>query len=362
MSRSDAAGARANRWLLLIHQIPPKPDYLRVKIGRRLQRVGSVPVKNSVYVLPDSEGAFEDFQWIRSEIVAGGGDASICRADFIDGLSDAQVRQLFRTARDADYAEVDAAAKELLQSARSRSAPRGRGRRPTPPEVSSRIADELAKLRKRLAAIEAADFFAAPAGPGARAAVAHAGASLEPPPTAGALRGHPRAEDRAEYRGRTWVTRENVFVDRMASAWLIRRFIDADARFRFVPGDTYRPARGKRELRFDMFDGEFTHEGDRCTFETLVARFALDDPALGAIAEIVHDIDLKDGKFERIEAPGIERILAGIARAYADDAARVERAGQIFDELYAHEAEAAPPVKPRTSASRKVPSRKRRSR
>jgi hypothetical protein len=240
-----------------------------VKIGRRLQRVGSVPVKNSVYV-PDSEGAFEDFQWIRSEIVAGGGDASICRADFIDGLSDAQVRQLFRAARDADYAEVDAAAKALLHSARSRSVPRRRGKRATAPEASSRVADELAKLRKRLVAVEAVDFFAAPAGPGARAAVARVGVSLESPTTAARQREHPPVEERAEYNGRTWVTRENVFVDRMASAWLIQRFIDADARFRYVPGDNYRPARGKRELRFDMFDGEFTHEGDRCTFETLV--------------------------------------------------------------------------------------------
>ncbi len=363
MSRSAAESAPANRWLLLIHQIPPKPDYLRVKIGRRLQRVGSVPVKNSVYVLPDSESAFEDFQWIRSEIVAGGGDASICRADFIDGLSDAQVRQLFRAARDADYAEVDAAAKEMLLSARARPAPRRRGGRTTAPEASPRLAEELAKLRKRLAAVEAVDFFDAPAGPRARAAVARVGVSLEPPPTADTRSQHSRAEDRAEYKGRTWVTRENVFVDRMASAWLIQRFIDPDARFRFVPGDNYHPASGARELRFDMFDGEFTHEGDRCTFETLVARFALDDPALGAISEIVHDIDLKDGKFERIEAPGIERILAGIAKAHAVDAARVERAREIFDELYAlHEAEAAPPAKPRASTARKAASRKRRSR
>jgi hypothetical protein len=363
MSRSNAPAAPANRWLLLIHQIPPKPDYLRVKIGRRLQRVGAVPVKNSVYVLPDSEGAFEDFQWIRSEIVAGGGDASICRAAFIDGLSDAQVRQLFRAARDADYAEVDAAAKELLQSTRSRSVRPRRGTRTTPPDTPSRAADELAKLKKRLAAIEAVDFFAAPAGPSAQAAVARARASLEPPPAAGTPREHPRAADRAAYKGCTWVTRENVFVDRMASAWLIQRFIDNEARFRFVPGDNHRPARGARELRFDMFEGEFTHEGDRCTFETLMARFALDDPALGAIAEIVHDIDLKDGKFERIEAPGIERILAGIVRAHADDATRVERARQIFDELYAlHETEAAPQAKARSSIAKKTASRTRRAR
>ena len=314
----------APQWLLLIHQIPPKPDYLRVKIGRRLQRIGAVPVKNSVYVLPDSDQSFEDFQWTRIEIIDGGGDASICRAEFIDGLTSDQIRHMFRAARNTDYAAIAASARELWATARSsgRSAPRNR----TP------AADDVAKLRRRLASVTAIDFFDAPERATAVEALELLEAELQPERTA------PRAKraahaNRDEYHGRTWVTREGVFVDRMASAWLIRRFIDSDARFRFVGEEDYRPARA--ELRFDMFEGEFTHEGDRCTFEVLADRFVPDDAGLRTLGEVVHDIDLKDGKFGREDAAGIERVLTAIVRASDDDSVRVERAGQLFDDLYA---------------------------
>src|SRR6267378_8706615 len=100
------AQEREMRWLLLIHQIPPKPDYFRVKIWRRLQRIGAVAIKNSVYVLPKSDQTLEDFQWIVREIVEGGGDASLCEAGFVEGLSDGQIEALFRAARDADYAAI----------------------------------------------------------------------------------------------------------------------------------------------------------------------------------------------------------------------------------------------------------------
>jgi hypothetical protein len=312
------------RWLLLIHQIPPKPDYLRVKIGRRLQRVGAVPVKNSVYVLPDADQSFEDFQWIRTEIIDGGGDASICRAEFVDGLTADEIRQLFRSARDDDFAAIAASARELWSSARSASRSASRPR--------SRPDEDLARLRRRFAAVAAIDFFEAPERAAAREALDILEAELEPERSARTSTLAARAS-RADYRGRTWVTRQNVYVDRMASAWLIRRFIDPDARFAFVREEGYRPARG--EVRFDMYEGEFTHEGDQCTFEVLVARFMPNDPALRSIAEVVHDIDLKDGKFGREEAPGIERVVAGIAGAYADDAARIERGRQLFDELHA---------------------------
>jgi hypothetical protein len=140
--------------------------------------------------------------------------------------------------------------------------------------------------------------------------------------------------DRGKYRARTWVTRKAVFVDRIASAWLIRRFIDPDARFRFVDPESYRPM--PSELRFDMFEGEFTHEGDRCTFETLLYRFGLEnDPALIAIAEVVHDIDLKDAKYERPDTPGIETLLTGIARNTPNDEERIEHGGALFAALYA---------------------------
>ena len=138
---------------------------------------------------------------------------------------------------------------------------------------------------------------------------------------------------REEYGGRTWVTRAGIKVDRMASAWLIRKFIDPQARFKFVPAKGYEPQGG--EVRFDMFEAEFTHEGDLCTFEVLLERFGLAEPALGSIAEIVHDVDVKDAKYGREEAPGVGQVVAGIAAAHADDEARLERGAALFDDLYA---------------------------
>jgi hypothetical protein len=322
--RNGPDDARAP-WLLLIHQIPPKPDYLRVKIGRRLQRIGAVPVKNSVYVLPDRPASLEDFQWIRAEIVDGGGDAWICRAAFVDGLTDGSIEHLFRDARDADYAEIAEAARELRSSL-------GRRDRESARQTSPRPEDDLARLRKRFTAIVSIDFFGAAGRTVAEEGLRAVTEALRQPDTGLAETAAPDVE-RAAYRGRTWVTRRGVFVDRMASAWLIRRFIDRDARFRFVAEAAHRPA--PRELRFDMFEGEFTHEGDRCTFETLLERFRLDDPALRAIAEIVHDIDLKDEKFGREDATGIAQVFAGITAATADDLARLERGAQVLDELHA---------------------------
>ena len=143
-SRSDAP-APSGRWLLLIHQLPPKPDYFRVKIWRRLQRIGAVPIKNSVYVLPYTDQASEDFQWLRREIVAGGGEASVCQAAFVDGLSDPQIETLFRAQRDAEYAELARAADEVA---------RGGG---SGPEGTA----EVARLERRLAEIVALDHFGA---------------------------------------------------------------------------------------------------------------------------------------------------------------------------------------------------------
>ena len=303
----DSSSPAATPWLLMIHQIPPKPDYFRVKIGRRLQRVGAVAVKSSVYALPDGDQTLEDFQWIRKEIVDGGGDATICRASLVDGLTDDQLRDAFREARNAEYAGIAAAAGELPQ--------------------------EVSRLRKRFASVSAIDYFSAPGRAEAHAAIERAEAAAASPESAvPALAAVGARNEPATYRGRTWVTRKGIFVDRMASAWLIRRFIDPDARFRFVDPDSHRATPG--ELRFDMFEGEFTHAGDRCTFETLLDRFSLDDPALRVIAELVHDIDLRDDKFAREEAAGLEVALTGIARGATDDEDRVERAGALFEALY----------------------------
>ena len=337
MTRTPAAAMGA--WVLLIHQIPPKPDYLRVKIGRRLQRVGAVAVKNSVYVLPHADQAVEDFQWIRREIVDGGGDASVCRAAFIDGLTDDELRDVFRAARDADYAEIASAARALESSARARNRD----------AASRRGEDDLVRLRRRFAAVAAIDFFDA----SGRAEAATALDTVERQRQPSAVRqvtGSARA-DRTNYRARTWTTRKGVFVDRIASAWLIRRFIDPDARFRFVSPESYRAT--PNEVRFDMFDGEFTHEGDRCTFETLLQRFGLEaDPALAAIAEVVHDIDVKDAKYERPDTPGVERLLLGVARSTPNDVDRVERGEALFAALYASLSDTASPIADDSATSR----------
>jgi len=321
---SDTA---SGRWLLLFHHIPPKPDYFRVKVWRRLQRIGAVPVKNTVWVLPYSDQAVEDFRWLLQEIADGGGEGSVCRGDFVDGLGDRDVAALFRQARGADYAGVVRDAKSLARA-------------PAPGEV--------ARLDRRLGEVAAIDYFRAPGRSAAEQAVGRLAARARGRERPSARAPGQPGEGRGRLRGRTWVTRRGVFVDRIASAWLIKRFIDPAARFKFVAPEGYVPRRGER--RFDMFEAEYTHEADRCTFETLVRRFRLRDPALRAIGEIVHDIDCKDAAFGRAETAGVEQLLAGIARQSAADATRLRRGADVFDKWYQSFAAA-----PRRSRLRRQP-------
>jgi hypothetical protein len=321
-ARTDASAG--SRWLLLIHQLPAKPAYFRVKVWRRLQSLGAVAVKNAVYALPCNEQTQEDFEWLLREITEGGGEAVLCEARLIEGLSDQEVRALFNRARDEDY---DAIAKE------ARSIGAELGDEP-PPEKRAEATGQLARLKSRLAQVVGIDFFGADRRPPAEGLLAELEERVAEPATAEP----PEAASREiqalqNLRGRTWVTRQGVFVDRIASAWLIRRFIDPEARFKFVPAKGYQPAPG--ELRFDMFEAEFTHQGDRCTFEVLLEQAGLDDPALRAIAEIVHDIDLKDAKFGRDEAAGIASLIAGMARAHPKDEERLAQGVVLFENLYA---------------------------
>jgi hypothetical protein len=310
------------RWMLLIHQIPPSPAYLRVKIGRHLARIGAVAIKNSVYVLPRNDETQEDLQWVLREVVKGGGDASIVEARFIDGLSDEQVTGLFQAARETDY-------RELAEQARGVAAALPK-RGPVTENRRAELAGQLGRVRQRATEVAAIDFFGAPGREVVEGLLSGLVVRMR---TVEGAESAKASLERAQHRGRTWVTRTGIKVDRMASAWLIRKFIDPDARFKFVPAKGYRPEEG--ELRFDMFEAEFTHEGDLCTFEVLAQRFGLADPALRAITEIVHDIDVKDAKYGREEAPGIAQLVAGIAAAHASDEARLERGAALFDDLYA---------------------------
>ena len=321
---SRAQKAPAPRWLLLIHSIPPHPAYFRAKVGKRLARVGSVAIKNSVYVLPAREATREDFQWIAREIVQEGGEATVCDATFVEGLQNDHVEALFRAAREADYVQLG----EEARAARGDLGRRARKK----DERAAEAQAELARLKKRLAEILAIDFFGAPGREAAEATIRTIEHRLEEQPAPAPDEPKPAIGD---YRGRTWVTRRNVHVDRIASAWLVLRFIDPKAKLAFVPGQGYRAKEG--EVTFDMFEGTFTHVGDRCTFEVLVDVFGLKDPGLRAIAEIVHDIDVKDGKFDRPEAPGFASLVAAIALTRRDDEARIAFGGEILDavlELY----------------------------
>jgi hypothetical protein len=313
--------AREPGWLLLIHQIPPKPNYFRVKIWRRLQKLGAMAIKNSVYALPAGEQAQEDLNWILREIVEGGGDASLVEARLVEGLNDEQVREMFRAARDADYQAV---ADEVRQAARG--LPR---KGEMSEEKRAELSAAVARLHKRLGEIAAIDFFHARS----REAVDGLLRELEQKVAARAPAG-PKADALLPQRprGATWVTRTGIHVDRMASAWLIRRFIDPQAKFSFVAAREHRHQPG--ELRFDMFDGEFTHQGELCSFEVLMARFEIADPALRAIAEIVHDIDLKDDKYGRPDNAGFEHLVNGIALAHPEDEVRLQRASAVLDDLY----------------------------
>jgi hypothetical protein len=238
------------RWLLFIHQLPPKPDYLRVKIRRRLRRIGAVAIKQTVYALPNTDDALEDLQWLRREIEAEGGSAVIADAELIGGLTDEELDAMLRQERFTSEAEPSATSIDRVKP------------------------------------------------------------------------------------GRTWVTRVGVHVDRIASAWLIRRFIDPGARFKFVPARGYELRSG--ELRFDMYDAEYTHDGDDCTFQTLVRRFGLRDVGLTAIGEIVHDIDCKDDRHGRAETAGFAALVRGIVAGQESDPARLERGAAALDDLYAY--------------------------
>lgn len=314
------------KWLLLIHQIPVKPAYFRVKIWRRLQSLGAVAIKNSVYVIPKSEETLEDFQWVLREIVQGGGDASICTANFIEGLTDEQVEAMFQAARDEDYAQIADAAKSLLD---------------TVPVSATAVTDEdragletdISRLKKKLQSVFVLDFFGASGRETAETLMGQLEVRLkEFRDRAETDREFLETPDLADLRGRTWVTRKGVFVDRIACAWLISRFIDPEAQFKFVSAKGYRPRTG--ELRFDMFEGEFTHKGDLCTFEVLVTKFFSADQALREIGKIIHDLDLKDSKFQKPETPGIRVVMEGLALANTSDEARLDRGKAMFDDLY----------------------------
>ena len=313
---SAATSSAVHRWLLFVHQLPATPSNLRVRTWRRLQQLGALSLRQALYVLPDTPSAREDFEWLKTEIEAAGGQASIFAADAVDSWSNDALVEEFRRSREALYAAVARDAEQVLKRL---------GRR-TKAVISRRT---FQQLTERLAAIEQIDFFGS-AGRDRAVALLGQLESLGRSPrriaTSGAT---PSLRDR--YHDRLWVTRPRPGVDRIGSAWLIRRFLDPNARFAFVADRDAAPADA---VPFDMFGVEFTHRGDFCTFETLCDGFELHDPALPSIAAIVHDLDLKDRRFDAPDAPTIGLLIEGLRLAHTDDDALLNAGIPLFEALY----------------------------
>jgi hypothetical protein len=320
----------AQEWILLVHQLPQKPSKLRVRTWRKLQTLGAVPIKNSVYLLPYNEKTNEDFQWLRQEIESSGGEANLFRAGSVEGATDREIIDLFRKERDEDYTKLIAEFEALGGGAREQA----KGGSLTVGKLAQ-YQNELGKLRQELDGVVATDFFHARQGKKAREAFEKCRGELQATESknrkASAKKADAATLKFADYQNRQWATRKDPHIDRLASGWLIRRFIDKRPRFRFI-SEGERPV---NTLTFDMTEGDFTHRRDDCTFETLIKCFGLDaDRALRQIAEIVHDIDLKDDKFNRPEASGVNGVTMGLAIVYPDDGERLKQAFPVFDALY----------------------------
>jgi hypothetical protein len=310
------AGNMNQTLLLLLVGVPPSPSSLRVRVWRRLRSLGAVPLKRSAYLLPDTPERYEDFQWLAQEVQREGGDATLVRVHQIENMTEADVVAIFHEPRNQDYRQLAARYRKVLQSLDKK--------RP-----SARVQEELARLAKDHQRIRDVDFFGAFGGAEVRRLEEAIAMRTRRPET---LRRELKPTlDLTKLRGRRWVTRPRPHVDRIASAWLIRRFIDPEATFVFAnPGDFPADA-----IPFDTPNVELTHHGEDCTFETLVKRAGLRDRRLARLAEIVHEADLRDGKYSNEEARGIDAAIRGLLAASTDDAHVLELGRTLFEGLYA---------------------------
>jgi len=295
-------------WLLLLFSLPTNRNTERVAVWRRLKKMGAVQIKTSTYLLPDEPAQYEQFQWLAQQIRDYGGDSTLVRAQEIEGLTKEKVIAMFNDVRARDYAEL----RKSLQSFITR-------RKKIEAEDA---ASKLERLTRQFREIRAVDFFDSPRGHDVAMLLRRA----EGPKRSRQL----EILDIKQYQGRTWLTRPRPEIDRVGSAWLIARFIDRKPKFVFAPTADAIPG----AIPFDMLDAEFSHHGNYCTFETLIRRFSISDKSLVKIGEMIHDADLDDARFQRVEAVGIDRVLKGWTKEGLPDEEILRRGFQCFDALY----------------------------
>lgn len=308
---SEASGP----WLFFLFNLPSTRASERVKFWRRLRKFGAVQLKTSAYVLPDEPTHYERFQWLGKEIVDVGGEATLARVAELEGLPYAALVSLFNDARSKDYSEV---AETLTLLAKDRKA------RQVNPEA---FANQLQKLKGRFQEIQAIDYFQCSRGEDVQRLIQKADA-LDSPDEKPAANKRLRTTD---YRDKVWLTRTRPEIDRVGSAWLIRRFIDPEAKFVFDDA----PTAYLEAIPYDMLDVEFSHHGDHCTFETLIERFGIRDRSVQRMAELIHDADLEDDKFHRLEGFGVERVFKGWAKKGLTDQEILSKGFECFEGLHA---------------------------
>jgi hypothetical protein len=315
----------AKPWIILIYSLPAKPSGKRVSIWKKLKRIGAVLLKNSVYILPYSDELYERLQWLVQEIQAADGDVTLFKVGDIDSMPYQEIVDLFRQSRNKDYKELAAECSELADKLEKVSGGE-------PGEIVDNFEQSLKVLRERQAEISEIDYFDAQSGIPSEKLLSDIALRLE------SLRAHGDDDSSLnrekwspeKLKWKTWVTRPHIHIDRIGSAWLIRRFMDPNAVFIFAAGAEV----PEDAVPFDMMGSELSHHGEDCTFETFLKILDKKDKALQDIAEIVHEIDLKDGKFSRPEAPGLDALIRGISKQFEDDEKTLEAGIELFDALY----------------------------
>jgi len=295
-------------WLLLLVRLPATHKTERVAIWRKLRKSGAIPIQTSSYVLPDQPSCYETFQWLTQQIRDAGGDATLVRAREIEGLANQRLVELFNAARAKEYAALREVARSLVKR----------------PRRTVTSGDRLDRVRKQFREIRQTDFFNCPRAQDVEMLLRKLEGTQ-------ARESVPLKVGPRDYHNTIWATRPRPEIDRVGSAWLIQKFIDPRAKFIF----TRKVRAHRRVVSFDMLDGDFTHCGDDCTFETLMKSFGIRDKAVHKIGEMIHDADLDDEKFKRTECVGIDRILKGWAREGLSDHEILRRGWQCFDALYA---------------------------
>ncbi|MBV8970130.1 MAG: chromate resistance protein [Verrucomicrobia bacterium] len=302
-------------WLFFLFNLPGTRASERVKVWRRLKKFGALQLKTSAYVLPDEPTHYERFQWLGKEVVDMGGEATLARVAELEGMPRAAVVALFNNARSKDYDEIAETLALLIKDQKARKAN---------PDA---FVNQLQKLKGRFQEIQAIDYFQCSRGEDVQMLFQKAAAFEAPTKKLVAA----KRLQVADYKGKLWLTRPRPEIDRVGSAWLIRKFIDPEARFTFAETPTAQPA----AIPYDMLDVEFSHHGDCCTFETLIERFGIRDRAVRILAELIHDADLEDDKFHRVEGFGVERIFKGWAKQGLSDQEILSKGFDCFDGLYA---------------------------